>query len=68
MTALAAAHGTNQVGDLPRLTNGVSAGLLGAAGLAAAAAIIAGCSLHRPGQAPPKPDLGPEELVEAGAP
>ncbi|MEV4705419.1 MFS transporter [Actinoplanes sp. NPDC049316] len=45
MTALAAAHGADELGDLPALTNGYSAALLGAAGIAAAAAVLAAITL-----------------------
>ncbi|MFI7544678.1 MFS transporter [Actinoplanes sp. NPDC049599] len=48
MTALAAAHGADKLGDLPALTDGYSAAFLGAAGVAAAAALISALTLqHR---------------------
>ncbi|OJF14128.1 MFS transporter [Couchioplanes caeruleus] len=47
MTALAAAHGADQLGDPPALTNGYSAALFGAAGIAAAAAALAAITLKR---------------------
>ncbi|MBG0566619.1 MFS transporter [Actinoplanes aureus] len=48
MTALATAHGADQLGNLPALTDGYSAALLGAAGIAAAAAILAAITLTSP--------------------
>ncbi len=45
MTALAAAHGADRLGDLPALTNGYAAALLGAAGIAAAGAVLASITL-----------------------
>ena len=52
MTALAAAHGADKLGDLPALTDGYSAAFLGAAGIAAAAALISGLALRRRSTAP----------------
>ena len=51
MTAVASAFGADQVGDALALTDGFSAGLVGAAGIAAAGAVLAGAWLHTP-QAP----------------
>jgi EmrB/QacA subfamily drug resistance transporter len=47
MTAVAAANGADQLGDIAALTDGYSAALLGAAGTAAAAAILAAFTLTR---------------------
>ena len=46
MTAVAAAYGADRVGNLPALTNGFSAGLWGAAAIAAAGAVVAGLTLR----------------------
>lgn len=51
MTAVAAAFGADQAGDAGALADGFSAGLLGAAGIAAVGAVIAWASLRHP-QAP----------------
>ena len=51
MTAVAAAFGADQAGHAAALTDGFSAGLLGAAGIAAAGAVIAWAWLRTP-QAP----------------
>ena len=51
MTAVAAAFGADQAGNAVALTDGFSAGLLGAAGIAAAGAVIAWAWLRTP-QAP----------------
>ena len=48
MTAVAAAFGADRVGDLVALTDGFSAGLLGAAGIAAIGAIAAAAWLRTP--------------------
>lgn len=48
MTAVASAAGADQVGDLTALTDGFSAGLLGAAGIAAVGAVVAGLWLRTP--------------------
>jgi MFS family permease len=53
MTALAAAHGADELGNLPALTDGYSAAFLGAAGVAAAAAVISALSLRRRGATTP---------------
>ncbi len=45
MTAVASAFGADQVGDVAALTDGFSAGLVGAAGIAAAGAILAAVTL-----------------------
>jgi MFS family permease len=47
MTAVATAHGADQLGDLPALTDGYSAALVGAAVIAAAAAVLAAITLSR---------------------
>lgn len=46
MTVVAAAHGADEVGDKVALTDGFSAGFLGAAGIAAAGALIAALTLR----------------------
>ena len=51
MTAVAAAHGADRVGNAAALTNGFSAGLLGAAGIAAAGAVLAAALLKAPAEA-----------------
>jgi predicted MFS family arabinose efflux permease len=48
MTALASAFGADRVGDVVAQTNGFSAGLLGAAGIAAAGAVLAAAWLRSP--------------------
>jgi hypothetical protein len=48
MTALATAHGADQIGDVASLTDGYSAAFLGAAGLAAAGAALAAALLRTP--------------------
>ena len=47
MTAVAAAHGAGQVGDVTALTDGYTAAFLGAAGIAALGALVAALTLHR---------------------
>jgi EmrB/QacA subfamily drug resistance transporter len=47
MTALAAAHGADQLGNVVALTEGYSAALLGAAGIAVAGALVALATLRR---------------------
>lgn len=46
MTAVAAAYGADQAGDAAALTDGFSAGLLGAAGIAVVGALIAAMTLR----------------------
>ncbi|WP_406287169.1 MFS transporter [Embleya sp. NBC_00896] len=48
MTALAAAHGAQEIGDPSALTDGFGAAFLGAAGIAAAGAVIAALTLRGP--------------------
>ena len=48
MTAVASAFGADQVGDAVAQTDGFSAGLLGAAGIAAAGALVAAAWLRTP--------------------
>jgi len=55
MTALAAAHGADDLGDRSALTNGYSAALLGAAAIAAAAAVFAAVALNRRDTTPTAP-------------
>ena len=52
MTAVAAAFGADQIGDAVALTDGFSAGLLGAAGIAAVGAVLAWVWLRTPQSAP----------------
>ena len=51
MTAVAAAFGADKVGDAVALTDGFSAGLLGAAGIAAVGALVAAAWLRTPNAA-----------------
>jgi EmrB/QacA subfamily drug resistance transporter len=53
MTAVAAAAGANQLGDLVAITDGFSAGLLGAAGIALAGALLSGVLLKGQSAAAP---------------
>ena len=53
MTAVAAANGADQLGDVSSLTDGYSAAFLGAAFVAAAGAVIAAVTLRLP-----KPQTG----------
>ena len=46
MTAVASAYGADKIGDAVALTDGFSAGLVGAAGIAAAGAVLAAVSLR----------------------
>jgi len=48
MTAVAAAYGADQVGDLPALTDGFSAAFLGAGIIAASGALLAALTLRGP--------------------
>jgi hypothetical protein len=59
MTALAAAHGADTLGDPTALTNGYSTALLGAAGIAAAAALLAAITLTRDGAPAAPPENAP---------
>ena len=52
MTAVATAYGADQLGDATALTAGFSAGLLGAAGIAAVGAVVAAAWLRTPRPAP----------------
>jgi len=52
MTALAAASGADQAGNPAELTSGFSAGLLGAAGIAAVGAVVAKALFKTPAAAP----------------
>ena len=63
MTAVAAAHGADQLGDLPALTDGFSAAFLGAGVIALAGAVVAALTLR--GQ---QPDLEAEPAALPGAP
>jgi EmrB/QacA subfamily drug resistance transporter len=63
MTALAAAHGAGQLGNPAALTNGYAAALLGAAGIAAAAALLAAITLNPRAATPAtaQPDATPAD-------
>ena len=50
MTAVAASNGTDRLGDIGALTEGYSAALIGAAGIAAVGAVLAATSLRFPRQ------------------
>jgi EmrB/QacA subfamily drug resistance transporter len=63
MTAVAAAFGANRVGDPVSLTNGFSAGLIGAAGIAAVGALAATAWLRTP--APAAPEQSEHQTVSA---
>jgi hypothetical protein len=52
MTAVAAASGADRIGDAVALTDGFSAGLLGAAGIAAFGAVLSAMWLKSPEAAP----------------
>ncbi|MER6582771.1 MFS transporter [Nonomuraea sp. NPDC001023] len=52
MTAVAAANGAAQLGNLPALTDGFSSAFVGAAGIAVAGALIAALTLRSRGAAP----------------
>ncbi len=52
MTAVAAAFGADQVGNPAKLTDGFSAALLGAAGIAAVGAVLAAVLLKKPADSP----------------
>ncbi|MFC4783942.1 MFS transporter [Nocardioides sp. MAHUQ-72] len=56
MTALAAAFGAERAGDLGALTDGFSAGLLGAAAIAAVGAVLAAAWLRTPAAQAPASD------------
>jgi EmrB/QacA subfamily drug resistance transporter len=64
MTAVAAAFGADQVGDPAELTDGFSAALLGAAGIAAVGAVLAAALLKKPA-ATPAGDSSNSDLVAA---
>lgn len=51
MTAVAAASGAEQLGDLSALTDGFSAAFIGAAAIAAAGALLAAITLRSPRRA-----------------
>ncbi|QFY07821.1 MFS transporter [Nonomuraea phyllanthi] len=48
MTAVAAANGSGQLGNLPAMTSGFSAAFVGAAGIALAGALLAAATLRTP--------------------
>jgi hypothetical protein len=66
MTALASAHGADELGDAAALTDGYSAAFLGAAGIAVAGALLALALLRTPNpQATPVAEPEPREPVAA---
>jgi hypothetical protein len=65
MTALAAGYGSDRIGDPAALTDGFQAALIGAAGIAAAAALAALVLLRRPRPTPSAHDA--PALVEEPA-
>ena len=68
MTALAAAHGAGQLGNIGALTDGYSAAFLGAAGIAVAGGLLAAVTLRRPNAPaadPTSADQPERELVLA---
>ena len=66
MTALAAAHGAGQLGNIGALSDGYSAAFLGAAGIAVAGALMAAVTLRRPKAPAAEPASAPEpELIPA---
>ena len=65
MTAVASVFGADRVGDLAGLTNGFSAGLVGAAGIAAVGAALAATWLRSTKPAPVDA-TSPEATVVAG--
>jgi MFS family permease len=64
MTAVAAANGADQLGDVSSLTNGYSAVFLGAAVVAAAGAVIAAVTLRLPN---PQPETATAETEAVAA-
>jgi hypothetical protein len=64
MTAVAAAYGADEIGNRLELTGGFSAALLGAAGIAAAGAVLAAVLLKKPAGAPAA-DTSDRDLVAA---
>jgi MFS family permease len=62
MTAVAAAFGAAEIGDLADLTDGFSAALIGAAGIAAVGAVLAAVLLKKPAESPAV-DSADSELV-----
>ena len=68
MTALAAAHGAGQLGNIGALTDGYSAAFRGAAGIAAAGGLVAAVTLRRPkapAAEPASADEPERELIAA---
>jgi MFS family permease len=65
MTALAVAHGADRIGHAEALTDGFSAGLLGASGIAFAGAILTAWLLKRRAEEPAEDTMAPgtEQLV-----
>ena len=64
MTAVAAAFGADEIGNPAELTNGFSAALLSAAGIAAVGAVLAAVLLKKPADSPAA-DSSDSELVAA---
>ena len=65
MTAVAAAFGADRAGDLVSITDGFSAGLLGAAGIAALGALAAAAWLRTSAPTPEQPEQPEHEAVSA---
>ncbi|WP_392545273.1 MFS transporter [Oryzobacter telluris] len=65
MTVVATAFGADQLTDAVALTNGFSAGLLGAAGIAVAGAAVAAAWLHSPRPDAPAANIDEGERVTA---
>jgi EmrB/QacA subfamily drug resistance transporter len=66
MTALAAAHGAGELGNVGALTDGYSAAFLGAAGIAVAGALVAAVTLRHPKAPAASPASADEpELIAA---
>jgi hypothetical protein len=63
MTAVAAAFGADQIGNTTEMTRGFSAGLLGAAAVAAVGAALAAILLSKPATA--AHDSSDSELIAA---
>ncbi|WP_436790485.1 MFS transporter [Yinghuangia sp. YIM S10712] len=66
MTAVAAAHGAQEIGDPGALTDGFSAAFLGAAAIAAAGALLAAVTLRTGDPAPAAPESAAESKAALG--
>ena len=67
MTAVASAQGADQLGNVEALTDGYSAALLGAAGIAVAGALLAAVLLRAPGRPSPGEPAEDEPARELAA-